>query len=158
IGVPGVLKPRRGVSGAGVAFLDSLDDAEHQVAQRISWGGLVYEAAIPAATHPSGVPWLADFVSVETVSAAHRRTHVVVFDKLPVGVRRRSGVVGVDAVFVTGDVVPFRIPARVREMVLQKVSAALSVLEVRHRVTHTELRILTDYAEIIEVNGRVGGF
>lgn len=157
LGLPAVLKPRRAVGGGGLAFLDRPNDVEHQLASRKRWAGLVVETAIPPATHPTGSALLADFVSVETVSGAHERTHVAVFDKLPISVLRRGGDDGADSVKVTGDITPSRLPQDIRAEVLDTTSRALDALRVRGRVTHTELRVGPSGIEVIEVNGRVGG-
>ncbi len=45
-----------------------------------------------------------------------------------------------------------------RGLALERTSAALDALDVRWRVTHTELRVTQSEVEIIEVNGRVGGY
>ncbi|XEC33111.1 ATP-grasp domain-containing protein [Streptomyces fradiae] len=155
--LPAVLKPRRAVGGRGVTFLRDPDDVRRVLSLRTSWAGLLLEGLIPPSAHPSGVPWLADFVSVETVSTATRRTHCAVFDKAPVSIRDAAGPEGADLVRVTGDVVPSRLPAQTRDLVLKRTGEALDALGTRCRVTHTELRVTPDEIEVIEVNGRVGG-
>jgi hypothetical protein len=58
----------------------------------------------------------------------------------------------------TGDVTPSRLPPDVRGLALERTGAALDALDVRWRVTHTELRVTQTEVEVIEVNhGRVGG-
>ncbi|MFD9634154.1 ATP-grasp domain-containing protein [Streptomyces violascens] len=157
IGLPAVLKPRRAAGGGGVAFIGTEADVQHQLDRRTRWNGLLLETRIPSSAHPSGVGWLGDFVSVETASVGTDRRHLAVFDKVPVSVVARAGHDGADAVDVTGDVTPSRLPAPAHRAVLDATSAALDALGVRDRVTHTELRIGSDGAEVIEVNGRVGG-
>ncbi|MER6738264.1 ATP-grasp domain-containing protein [Streptomyces puniciscabiei] len=157
IGLPAVLKPRRAAGGGGVAFVGTEADVQYQLDNRARWTGLLLETRIPPAAHPSGVGWLGDFVSVETASAGTDRRHLAVFDKAPVSIVARAGHDGADAVDVTGDVTPSRLPAPAYRAVLDATSAALDALGVRDRVTHTELRVGAEGVEVIEVNGRVGG-
>jgi hypothetical protein len=157
VGLPAVLKPRRGVGGAGVAFVMSPTDIAYQLANRCQWPGLLLEKMAVTGEHPSGVPWLGGFVSVETVSVGHRRRHLAVFDKTPAAVVFRTGQDGADAVRMTGDITPSQLPDEVRNRVLDLTTRALDALGVRWRVTHTELWVSADSVQIIEVNGRVGG-
>lgn len=154
IGVPGVLKRRRGVSGLSMRFI--LDEVElrRELATRDAWAGLLYEEVIPRGDHPSGRAWLGDYVSVETVSEAGVHRHSAVLGKTPLSVAPG----GEFAVRETGDVFPPRLPDSVRRDVLRKTSAALDALGVRWRVTHAELRVTADLVEVIEVNGRTGGW
>ncbi len=90
----------------------------------------------------------APFVSVETVSTGEERHHVAVFDKLPLAFGFAE----------TGDI---GLTRRSRDEVVEivaTVDAALSALEVRDRVTHTEVAVTTSGPQVIEVNGRLGGY
>jgi hypothetical protein len=157
VGLPGVLKRRRGVSGQSMQFLLDETDLRRELAARSEWPGLLYEPVIPRGHHPSGHPWLGDHVSVETVSDARTHRHVAVLAKAPLSVSRTDGAGRDFAVRETGDVFPSLLPPPVHREVLRKTSAALDALGVRWRVTHTELRATTDLVEVIEVNGRNGG-
>lgn len=157
IGLPAVLKPRRGMASAGVAFLSDATAVEKEASRRTSWRGLICEQLIPRGSHPSGASWLADYVSVETVSDGSTHHHVAVFDKLPLSVSYRPGSPREHAVRETGDVFPSRLPAAILRSVGALVTRALDALDVRYRVSHTELRVDSSGVEIIEVNGRLGG-
>ncbi|MEU6229643.1 thioesterase domain-containing protein [Streptomyces sp. NPDC047042] len=157
VGFPGVLKPRRGVGGGGVSFIDSVVEFDRVLAARLCWDGLLYEQRIAPGSHPSGVSWLADFVSVETVSTGQGRQHVAVFDKTPVAVAAGQGSDGSDVVSTTGDVIPSRLPAEDLAAVVACVDQALDALDVTWRVTHTEVHVCAAGVDVIEVNGRVGG-
>jgi len=157
VGLPAVLKPRRGVSGSGIAFIETAEDVAHQFEHRADWRDLLLEKMLGRGAHPSGVAWLGDFVSVETESVGAERRHVAVFDKVPVSVVRRSGTGGADAVRVTGDLTPSRLPSRHLDAVLDHTSRALDALGVAWRFTHTELWVSDSDVQVIEVNGRVGG-
>jgi hypothetical protein len=158
LGLPGVLKPRRGVSGRGVTFLRHDADVQAECRHRNSWQNSVFEQLIPAGMHPSGVAWLADYVSVDTVSdAASNHHHVVILDKFPLSRIPQSAAAAAYATQETGDVCPSIIPESVAAEVESRVSAALDALKIRSRVSHTEVRIGGGAPEIIEVNGRMGG-
>ncbi|WP_327178629.1 ATP-grasp domain-containing protein [Streptomyces sp. NBC_01335] len=152
-----VLKPRRAAGGRGIAFLDGWDDIAAHVAARRVWDGMLLETRIPAAPHPSGTPWLGSLISVETVSAGSRRVHLGVLDKLPVAVGRHEGPDGTDAVNVQGDILPSALPAGLLDRARELTGRVLDALEVRDRVTHTELLLTPAGLEVMEVNGRLAG-
>lgn len=155
VGLPAVLKPRRSAGSVGLSFVDSYADLAREVRTRKQWAGLLLEGMIPRAEHPSYNPWLADYVSVETLTGPDgRHRHVAIFDKLPLSMAAEASPF---AVRETGDVLPSRLPAAVRVAALTTVSAALDALGVRSRVSHTELRVSPSSVDVIEVNGRLGG-
>src|SRR6266516_325487 len=157
LGMPGVLKPRRGTSSVGISFVTDRARIEREIASRRNWDGLMYEQFIPPGSHPSGAGWLADYVSVETVSDGTTHHHVSVFDKLPISVAEHPRSLRPFDVRETGDVVPSRLPRPALASVLAVATKALDALGIRWRVSHTELRVSPDGIEIIEVNGRLGG-
>jgi hypothetical protein len=157
LGLPGALKPRRSTASVGVALLSTPDEVRAQVTGRAEWRSLLYEELIPFAAHPSGVAWLAGYVSVETASGAAGHRHVAVFDKVPVAVAASPGSLLSHAVRETGDVLPTRLPGPVLAGALATTSRALDALGVRRRVTHTELALTPAGLDVIEVNGRLGG-
>ncbi|MFI5993958.1 acetyl-CoA carboxylase biotin carboxylase subunit family protein [Streptomyces sp. NPDC051362] len=154
---PCVLKPRRGVGGSGVAFLQDLRDVQHQRAERQDWMGLTLETWLPQGAHPVRPDWLGNFVSVETVSTGDEHHAVAVFDKSPIVVVRHGGREGADAVSVTGDIVPSQLPRIQQDAICAHVRYCLETLGVRWRVTHTEVQLTPDGMDIIEINGRMGG-
>jgi biotin carboxylase len=156
IGLPCVLKPRRGSGGAGIAFVWE-EDVRHQVEHRRVWSNMLVEELIAATSHPSEVSWLADYVSVETVSVGSVRRHLAIVDKLPVSVTSRAGVDGADLVCVTGDVFPSTLPAEFAALAMSTTDRILDAIGVTSCVTHTELKITDHGFELIEVNGRLAG-
>lgn len=157
IGLPAVLKQRRGDTSAGVAFIDSPDDVAYQRATRQRWSGLLLESRILTGCHPSEPGRLADYVSVETINTDTQH-HVAVFDKTPVSVARRRGIDGADSINETGHLIPSRLPPLVTAEVLDYTSRCLRALGVRWRVTHTEVKLTPYGPEVIEVNGRTAGY
>ncbi|HMI98977.1 MAG TPA: hypothetical protein VK488_03995 [Gaiellaceae bacterium] len=156
-GLPGVLKPRRSTGGVGLAFINTQADVAMQLKTRESWQGLVYEELIPMGNHPSGRRWLADYVSVETVSTFDRHMHVAIFDKGPLAVAPAGYAPLMHSVLETADFTPTQLPDAVQKRLLRMTDAALNALGVNWRVTHTEFRVSDGQIELIEVNGRLGG-
>jgi hypothetical protein len=157
IGLPGVLKPRRSTASVGLSVVQDEHAADRELAERGSWVHLVYEELIPAGRHPAGESWIADYVSVETCSTDAERLHVAIFDKAPPVVLDPDRAAGGPQVMEMADFAPTQLPREAQEAVLRLTDHALRALGVRWRVTHTELRVLDGRAEVIEVNGRLGG-
>jgi hypothetical protein len=155
-GLPAVLKPRRGAASVGVGILSSPAGVRDQLDARDEWRHLLLEEFIERGTHPAGAPYLADYISVETVSHAGEHVHFAVFDKLPLSISGAASPLRF-AVRETGDVLPSQLPPGQLGAVLELTSRALDALGVRSRVSHTEFRVGHGGAEIIEVNGRLGG-
>ncbi|MET7426149.1 hypothetical protein [Dactylosporangium sp. NPDC005555] len=157
LGRPGVLKPRRANTGTSLAMIDTADDFRHQMTARAAWRGLLYETRIPDGAHPSGVGWLGDFVSVETINTDRHR-HVAVVDKLGPSLVKHCGADGADSLNEVGDLVPSRLPGDMLAEVLDYTSRCLDALGVTWRVTHSEVKLTPTGPELIEVNGRTAGY
>lgn len=155
IPAPCVLKPKRASGGEGLSLLLDNRDLEAEFSRRSKWAGLVVEELIPFGAHPSGCAFLADYVSVETVSTQERRIHVAVSDKPPLAFLVDPR--GSRTVRETGDFMPSCLSKHCCESITDLAGRALSALGVWSRVTHTEIRLLPGGAEVIEVNGRLGG-
>jgi biotin carboxylase len=155
-GLPAVLKPRRGTASVGVAILSSAADLQEQVRDRTEWRRLLLEEFMPRGAHPAGAAYLADYISVETVSDAGGHFHFAVFDKLPLSLADPGSPLPF-AVRETGDTLPSQLPADQLALVTDATSRALDALGVRSRVSHTECRVGQAGVQVIEVNGRLGG-
>lgn len=155
LGLPAVLKPRRSTASVGLSFLPDGAGVARELERRRSWHRLILEEMLPSGPHPSGIPWLADYISLETVSTDRERFHVAVMDKFPLAVAAAGDALET-AVRETGDVLPSRLPPAVLAEIYRATNRALDALGVANRVTHTEFKI-SARAEIIEINGRLGG-
>ena len=149
LGAPGFLKPLRGTGSHGVVRIADARDAI--AAATRAWAGAaagpnLYETEIAGAAHPMH-RWLGDYVSVETASCGSRRWHFAVTDKLP----------SPDRVREAGDVAPTTLDEEWAAAARDATGRALDALDVRDRVTHTELKLTTSGPEVLEVNGRLGG-
>ena len=153
LGAEGMVKPRRSSTGRGIVAVQAADRSA-DVWARVCDSSRALLADGPGFMYEPMLPWRRDsraeapFVSVETVSTGEERHHVAVFDKLPLAFGFAE----------TGDI---GLTRRSRDEVVEivaTVDAALSALEVRDRVTHTEVAVTTSGPQVIEVNGRLGGY
>ncbi|MFF4367250.1 acetyl-CoA carboxylase biotin carboxylase subunit family protein [Streptomyces sp. NPDC001594] len=163
VGFPAVLKPVAGNGSTNVYPVDSVEELTAALRKAAAgtpsdairfgdfpgFGDCVWqlEERLRDGSHPS-VPWLGDYVSVETLSlGTDGHWHFWVTDKLPLlPPFRESGAVG-----------PTQLPDDLREEVCALVSAGLTALGVSSGVSHTEVKLTPEGPRIIEVNGRVGG-
>jgi predicted ATP-grasp superfamily ATP-dependent carboligase len=153
VGLPAVLKPRRGAASARTCTVRSRREAagRFRAFTDPAAGGagneFVIEQLLPGDSSIAGAAW-ADYVSVESMTSHGDIRHVEVTGKFPLAPPLRE----------TGYVVPSTLSADRREEVLTLTGAALAALGVRHGITHTEVKLTPDGPRIIEVNGRLGGY
>lgn len=150
-GLPVVVKPIDGRSSRDVRILRNAQDVESfmcsQVAQDQILSGILYvEEFING--QPSPAPYLADYVSAEVFRSGGNAWLSFVTDRL------RSASSGRE----TGLILPSRQPDCDRAAVLEMARRALDVLRVTDGAYHVEIKPLRPKPEIIEVNGRLGGF
>jgi hypothetical protein len=151
IGPAGILKPRRSSTGRGIRVVSAGEQTSAVWAELISRHGMarmpgyVYEQLMDGA---GGDGWLAPYVSVDTVSRGTERIHFGLFDKLPL----------LREFIETGHVGPSGVAPEARAEILATASRALDALGVADRITHTEVRLTSAGPQVIEVNGRLGGY
>lgn len=155
--VPAILKPTRG-SGGTLAFIVSepdqlgplLDAGFRNVAQV---GGAVdrdtafilEELIVGARWHE--VDGFAPYVSVESAAVDGRFVHLAVTDRFPLA----------PPVLETGMMLPSALSPDQQRTVLDAASDALTALDFRHGLAHTELMLTATGPVVIEVNARAGG-
>ncbi|MEU4621889.1 ATP-grasp domain-containing protein [Actinoplanes sp. NPDC023801] len=149
VGLPAVLKPRRGAASARTCTVHTRQEAAAQLrAFTVPGGGeFVVERLLPGDPSVAGREW-ADYVSVESVISHGVIRHVEVTGKFPLAPPLRE----------TGYVVPSTLGEDMRARVLHLAGAALVALGIRHGIAHTEVKLTPDGPRIIEVNGRLGGY
>ncbi len=155
LGLPFVVKPRRGAGGVGVCVIDS---AEACAAFERNWrnGSSLYAEQYIRDADPGNRTWKADYVSVEVQSVGGRHEVITVFSKFPVFTRSgRCETSG--QVVTTGDILPCRLPSDLRNQVEELVVAAHYALGMDDGLSHTEVKLGEAGPEVIEVNCRVGG-
>ncbi|MEO3849006.1 hypothetical protein ABGB09_15400 [Streptomyces sp. B8F3] len=149
VGLPAVLKPRRGAGGRLVHRLDSVSGARAAVAacaDAAPGTDLLVEALLPGDPGAAGPQW-GDYVSVET--AVHRKEcqPLCVTGKFPL----------VEPFRERGSFVPHTLDAPLAEGAEDLARAAIGALEISDGIVHTELKLTADGPRLIEVNGRLGG-
>lgn len=158
LGYPLVVKPVRGAGGDGVLILRDASDLHRYMAVR-THGALVAEPLLHFhGVHPR-VPTLGNLMSLEFGSAGGQHQLLAVFGKFPVtSVLTREGESEFETPRVNGDVFPSLLPDSDVMRTTQMVSEALERLGVDQRITHTEVLLTPSGPEIVEINGRMGGY
>ncbi|MEU1176832.1 hypothetical protein ABZ464_04140 [Streptomyces sp. NPDC005820] len=144
---PAVLKPDCGASSRDTLFLDSHADLLAHTAELVTRQPYVLEEAIIGTGKSSVGDWLADYVSVENALVDGELICVGVSGKLPMAppVRERGAVFPLTLDDATD--------AEVRDLSARAVRA----LGITTGLTHTEIKLTPEGAQVIEVNGRLGG-
>lgn len=151
VGLPAVVKP---VRGAGSRHTYPVHDEEEALRVLTE----IFAGLPPA---PSGEPRLTmeemligrdrlplgDYASVESLCGPGGFTHIAVSGKLPLVAPFRE----------PGRYWPTQLPEDERQAVLDLVTRALEALDVRHGLTHTEVKLTPEGPRLVEVNGRIGG-
>lgn len=149
VGLPAVLKPRRGEGSRDTHLIrDAHDvrDARDEAAGRglLAGGGFILEEYLTG--EPRGR--FGDYVSVETVVVRGRARHVAVSGKFPLLPPFRE----------RGHIWPAPITDDERARILALVDGAATALGVETGILHTEVKLTPQGPRIIEVNGRLGGY
>lgn len=148
VGLPAVLKPRSGAASSRTCRVGSVDEAAARLRDFDTGADeYVVEQVLVGDPTVAGPGW-GDYVSVESVTSHGQPRHIEVTGKFPLAEPLRE----------TGYVVPSTLADDVRREVLARTDAALAALDVRHGATHTELKLTAAGPQVIEVNGRVGGY
>jgi len=91
---------------------------------------------------------MGDMVSVETLVFGGEISHLTVTDKFPPAFPFRE----------TGDLMPSWLDGQQRAAVEAATTAAIRAVGATHGALHTELKLTARGPQIIEINGRLGGF
>lgn len=109
--------------------------------------GFIVEEELPGIPDDELGPGVGDYVSVETVTVRGRHHVAGVVGRLTLATPFRE----------RGWFYPSTLDASTADEVRRLVLRALTALGIRTGVTHTEVKLTPHGAEIIEVNGRLGG-
>lgn len=155
VGFPAILKPVHGAA----SFLVSKVHDEAELRARLAEALTAYRQSPLLDPEPLFVleqllvgdewyeePGFADYVSVESLVADGRVTHVGITDKLP-----QHGFVE------TGHAAPTSLPAHRQRQVLDHTGRIIGALGIRWGATHVELKLTPDGPACIELNARLGG-
>jgi len=150
VAFPVVLKPRHGAASRDTHLAADAAQLQALVAQLPEGAGdadMVVEEFMPdPSAHPSS--WFGDYVSVESVVASGRVSHLAVTGRLP----------GAKPFRETGLIIPSDFAPSLQSSILEVASAAIAALEIRTGCLHTEIKVTDAGPRVIEVNGRIGGF
>jgi biotin carboxylase len=146
---PALLKPRHGEGSRDVTAVESLEELRPLVAQASQGGAsepppLVLEEYLR--DRPGGGAF-ASYVSVESLVAAGRISHLAVTGRFPLAAPFRE----------TGFFIPGALDDADQRAVLEVASAAVEALGVSIGCLHTEIKLTPEGPRVIELNGRIGG-
>ncbi len=141
---PAVFKPRRGEGSRDVVPVGSLEELRALAAE--AHGSFVLEEYLldrPARGHQH----FAGYVSVESVVAGRRISHLAITGRFPLAEPFRE----------TGFFIPSALDTEDERAVLELATAAVEALGVSIGALHTEIKLTPHGPRVIEVNGRIGG-
>jgi len=146
---PVVLKPRVGEGSRDTRLASTPAELREAVAATLEGGArdLVVEEYIADAAAALAGDGFAGYVSVESIVAEGRVSHLAVNGRTPVSAPFRE----------TGFFIPAALGADLERAVLDLASAAAAALGVTIGCLHTEIKLSPAGPVVIEVNGRVGG-
>jgi biotin carboxylase len=145
VGLPAVLKPRKGAASAETHLVRTIAEAERVL--RSADGRFTLEELLLGDAAAAGPEW-GDFVSVESVVVDGEVKTSYVTGKLPLAPPFRE----------TGQFAPSTLTAPVRDRVAAFAESAVAALGVRWGAVHTEVKLTPEGPRIVEVNGRLGGY
>jgi hypothetical protein len=147
---PVVLKPRHGAASRETHLVNDAAHLETLLLEVSSYESdldmVVEEFMGVASQRPS--PHLADYVSVESVVAAGRISHVAVSGRPP----------AVEPFRETGLIVPTDFAPELVDLILEVATGAIEAIGIQIGCLHTEIKVTDKGVRAIEVNGRLGGF
>jgi len=151
VGLPAVVKPRRGYASRGVRRVDSVAECRAAIAEQVAGSAddalLLVEEYLRGEPSCAGSRW-GDYVSVEAIVHDGEVEPVCITGKCRLAPPFRE----------QGVFLPATVPAELAERIVAVTVGALRALGVRSGLTHTELKLTPNGPKILEVHGRLGGF
>jgi biotin carboxylase len=142
---PAVLKPVEGSGSRGIRLVEDAAGLASALDEGESANGYLVEEYLE--DDPQCEPWLASYLSVESVIDGRQTQHVALTGRFPLAEPFRE----------TGNVIPAVLDPHLRPPLLEMVDAAVEALGITSAVIHTEIKLTPDGPRLIEVNGRLGG-
>src|ERR1700728_3293950 len=147
---PVVIKPRRGAASRDTHLVRGESGLRRIIGEESTADAestMVVESYMVGATPPPSAQF-SDYVSVESVVAAGRISHLAVTGRLPQDPPFRE----------TGLIIPSDFAPSLQEEILDLATAAIEAIGIRIGCLHTEIKVTDKGPRVIEVNGRIGGF
>jgi predicted ATP-grasp superfamily ATP-dependent carboligase len=150
VGLPAVLKPRRGAGGRYVCAVHTMDEGTRAAAEYFSaqpaGGPMLLEEFLPGDPDAAGRGW-GDYVSVESLVDDGNIHTICVTGKFPLVQPFRE----------RGYFLPSTVRAPVSAQTVAVAESAIKALGVQNGVLHTELKLTPTGPRTLELNGRIGG-
>jgi len=145
---PVVVKPQAGVGSRGTYHVEDADELARmlELEQQERTGDLLVEEMLRDSWPREQEPY-ADFVSVESIVARGRLSHMAVTGRSTLAEPYRE----------TGHFIPSNMPPDVCAEVIEVAGRAVRAMGSDIGIFHTEIKITPDGLYVIEVNGRIGG-
>jgi biotin carboxylase len=148
---PAVLKPRRGEGSRDVVRVDQLAQVREIIQERVldstaAAAQFVLEEYLRDRVAPRPADF-AGYVSVESIVAAGRVSHLAITGRFPLARPFRE----------TGFFIPSALEPPDQAAVLELASTAIEALGVSIGCLHSEIKLTPDGPRVIELNGRIGG-
>jgi biotin carboxylase len=151
VGLPAVLKPRLGAGSVNTYRIDNAPSCIAAINNAAGPAGslpeFVLEELLKGDPDILGQDW-GDYVSVESLAIHGNIHHVCVMGKFPLAQPFRE----------TGQFAPAMLSPTLTDRVISLADAGLRAVGVRNGVTHTEIKLTATGPQIIEINGRIGGY
>jgi glutathione synthase/RimK-type ligase-like ATP-grasp enzyme len=145
---PVVVKPRQGAASRDTHLVRDEAGLRSIIAEQSGADStMVVESYMVGASPPPSAQF-SDYVSVESVVAGGRISHLAVTGRLPQDEPFRE----------TGLVIPSDFAPALQEEILEVATEAIRAMGIRIGCLHTEVKVTTKGPWVIEVNGRIGGF
>ena len=150
VGVPAVMKPRRGTASRHVSRVNNMGEAvaaaEEFFAARPPGETLLMERLLTGDREAAGAGW-GDYVSAEAVVQDGRYEPLCLTGRFPLAEPFRE----------RGFFMPATLGASLADRVTSVAKSAVQALGVRHGIVHTEIKLTPAGPRVVEVNGRAGG-
>ena len=145
---PVVVKPSAGVGSRGTYRVDDAAELARmlELERQEQTGDLIVEQMLRDGWPREREPY-ADFVSVESIVAHGRLSHLAVTGRSTLAEPYRE----------TGHFIPSNVSSDVRAEVVELAGRAVRAMGSDIGIFHTEIKITPDGLFVIEVNGRIGG-
>lgn len=144
---PAILKPRVGAGSKWTTKVSSVEDIKNALAEGPSDLEYVLEEFLVGDCLFAD-KFYGDYVSVESIHQNGKSKQVCITAKLPL----------TEHFAESGMFVPHPFSTNLAESILEIESKAMKAMGIKEGITHTEIKLTANGPQIIEINGRLGGY